>query len=98
MDARLITRITNAGLIVGVGVGGGHWLMPARAGSAITSRLLFVASMAGTGALAAWRERRSRENDGGEEVRGAQPLWLLSGALAAVALAWLAYRLAHGTF
>ena len=48
MDARLITRLTNAGLLVGVGVGGGHWLMPARPGSAVAARVVFIASMACT--------------------------------------------------
>ena len=96
MDARLLTRLTNAGLLAVVGMGTGHLLMPARAGAAIGARLTFVASVAGTGALAAWRERRSRENDAGEEVRSPQPLWLAGGAAAALALAWIAYRIAHG--
>jgi hypothetical protein len=96
MDARLLTRITNAGLLVAVGMGVGHLLMPARAGAGVVPRAIFVGSLVATGALMAWRERRSRENDGGEEVRGGQPLWLLAGALIALALAWLAYILAHG--
>ncbi|MDB4916504.1 MAG: hypothetical protein JWM95_4148 [Gemmatimonadetes bacterium] len=95
MDARLLTRLTNAGLLAGVGMGVGHLIMPARAGTALLSRLTFVASVAGTGALAAWRERRSLENDAGEEIRSPQPLWLVSGALAALAIAWIAYLLAH---
>jgi membrane protease YdiL (CAAX protease family) len=95
VNVRNLTRITNAGLLAGVGMGGGHLLMPARAG-AVFSRLVFVATMAGTGALAGWRERRARELDGDENVPGAQPLWIAGGALLALVLAWLAYRVAHG--
>jgi hypothetical protein len=97
MDARHLTRITNAGLVVGVGMGAGHLLMPARSGAAFMSRVVFLASVAGAGSLAAWRERRSIENDSGEEVRSAQPLWLVTGAVAALALAWIAFRIAHGS-
>jgi hypothetical protein len=96
MDARLLTRLTNAGLLAGVGMGGGHLLMPARAGASVLSRLTFVASMAGTGALMGWRERRARELDGDENVAGAQPLWIVGGAVSSLLLAWLAYRIAHG--
>jgi hypothetical protein len=96
MDARLLTRLTNAGLLAGIGMGGGHLLMPARAGASVLSRFAFVASMAGTGALMGWRERRARELDGDENVPGAQPLWIAGGAMWALLLAWLAYRVAHG--
>jgi len=70
--------------------------MPARAGAPVLSRLAFVASMAGVGALAGWRERRARELDGDENVPGAQPLWIAGGVVCALVLAWLAYKIAHG--
>jgi membrane protease YdiL (CAAX protease family) len=95
VNVRNLTRITNAGLLAGVGMGSGHLLMPARAG-AVISRVVFVATMAGTGALAGWRERRARELDGDENVPGAQPLWIAGGAVLAILLAWIAYRVAHG--
>ena len=96
MNVRTLTRLTNAGLLAGVGMGGGHLLMPARAGASVLVRFAFVASMAGTGALVGWRERRARELDGDEDVPGAQPLWILAGAAGGLLLAWLAYRLFHG--
>lgn len=96
MDVRLLTRLTNAGLLAGIGMGGGHLFMPARAGASVLSRLAFVASMAGTGALLGWRERRARELDGDENVPGEQVIWIAGGAIGALAVAWLAYRIAHG--
>lgn len=95
MNIRGITRITNAGLLLGVGLGGAHLLMPARAGAGMAARIAFYASMAGTGALAGWRERRARELDGDEDVPGDQALWIIGGAVVALALAWLAFYLAH---
>lgn len=95
MNIRQLTRITNAGLLALVGMGVGHLLMPARASASLLSRAAFVATMAGTGALAGWRERRARELDGDENVRGVQPLWISGGAVVALALAWIAYRIAH---
>ena len=95
MNVRTLTRLTNAGLLAGVGVGGGYLFMPARAGASVVARLAFVATVAGTGALAGWRERRAWELDGDEDVPGAQPLWIAGGALAALGLAWLAYVIAH---
>lgn len=95
MNAQVLTRITNAGMIAGVGLGGGHFLLPARDHAGLIPRLVFVMSVAGTGALAGWRERRSREYDGGEEVRGAESLWVAAGAVVSLAFAWLAYRLMH---
>lgn len=95
MNVRDITRLTNAGLLLGVGLGGAHLLMPARAGAGLLARIVFYASMAGTGALAGWRERRARELDGDEDVPGDQSLWIAGGALSALALAWLAFFLAH---
>jgi hypothetical protein len=96
VNVRNLTRITNAGLLAGVGVGGWYLLMPARAGANIFSRLAFIAAMAGTGALAGWRERRARELDGDENVPGAQTLWIIGGAFWALVLAWVAYRIARG--
>ncbi|MEP6731557.1 MAG: hypothetical protein ABJE10_12995 [bacterium] len=96
MNVRNLTRLTNAGLLAGIGMGSGHLLMPARAGAGLLSRTVFIAAMAGTGALAGWRERRARELDGDENVPGAQWLWNTGGAIWALVLAWLAYRLAHG--
>ena len=95
MNVRVLTRLTNAGLLAGVGMGSGHLLMPARAGATMFARLAFVASMAGAGALAGWRERRARELDGDEDGLGAQPLWIVGGAVSAITLAWLAYKIAH---
>lgn len=77
-------------------MGAGHLLMPARATASLLSRGAFVVGMAGTGALVAWRERRARELDGDEDVAGPQPLWLVGGSVAMLALAWAAYRIAHG--
>jgi hypothetical protein len=94
MDVRALTRLTNAGLVAGVGLGAGRLFMPARAGASVLSRLVFVASMAGVGALAGWRERRARELDGDEGVPGAQPIWIAGGAVLALALAWFAYKIA----
>ena len=96
MDARVLTRLTNAGLLAGVGMGVGHLLMPARAGASLLARLAFAASLVGVGALAGWRERRARELDGDDEIRGAQWLWITAGAAGTTGLAWLAYRIAHG--
>jgi hypothetical protein len=69
--------------------------MPARATSTILTRVAFVATIAGTGALVGWRERRGRELDGDEGL-GAQPLWIFAGLITALAAAWIAYRAAHG--
>lgn len=95
MNVRDITRLTNAGLLLGVGMGGAHLLMPARAGVGLVARIVFYASMAGTGALAGWRERRARELDGDEDVPGDQSLWIAGGAFLALGLAWVAYTVAH---
>ncbi|CAN5262602.1 hypothetical protein BH09GEM1_BH09GEM1_25670 [soil metagenome] len=95
MNVRTLTRLTNAGLLAGIGMVAGHLLMPARATATIVARVAFIASIAGTGALAGWRERRGRELDGGEEL-GSQPVWILGGVIAALAAAWIAYRAAHG--
>lgn len=96
MDARRLTLLTNIGLLAGVGLGGGHLLMPTRATASVAARLVFLASIAGTGALAGWRERRSRENDAGEEVAGTEALWVGAGALISLVVALLAYELVHG--
>lgn len=95
MNIRHLTRITNAGLLAGVGMGAGHLAMPTRAHAGVLAKLLFVGMMAATGALAGWRERRGRELDGDEDV-GAERWWVVGGALVALGLSWVAYRLAHG--
>ena len=76
-------------------MGAGHLLMPARATATIVARLAFVASVAGTGALVGWRERRGQELDG-EEALGSQPMWIAAGVIVALSAAWIAYRAAHG--
>jgi len=96
VNVRTLTRITNAGLLAGVGMGTGHLLMPARATAGVFSRLAFVAAVAGTGALAGWRERRARELDGDENVPGIQAIWIWGGAFWSLVIAWVAYRIAHG--
>jgi hypothetical protein len=76
-------------------MGAGHLFMPARATASVAARVAFVASIAGTGALAGWRERRGRDLDGDEEL-GSQPLWIVGGVGIALATAWIAYRVVHG--
>ena len=95
MNVRHLTRLTNAGLLAGVGMGAGHLAMPARAHAGLAAKVLFVGTMAATGALAGWRERRGRELDGDEDM-SAERWWVAGGALVALALSWVAYRLAHG--
>ncbi|MEO7455115.1 MAG: hypothetical protein ABIY52_02560 [Gemmatimonadaceae bacterium] len=95
MNVRSLTRLTNAGMLAGVGMGAGHLAMPARATAGMFAKVLFVGTMAATGALAGWRERRGRELDGDESL-SAQPLWVAGGAVATLALSWVAYRIAHG--
>lgn len=96
MNVRTLTRITNAGLVAGIGMGTGHLLMPARATASLLSRVAFAVGMVGTGALVGWRERRGRELDGDEAIAGSQPVWLVAGAIAMVVIAWGAYGVAHG--
>ena len=93
MNIRSLTRLTNAGLLAGVGLSAGHWAMPARAG--LLPKIMFAGTMAATGALAGWRERRGQELDGAEDM-SAEPWWVVGGAAAGLAIAWLAYRLVHG--
>jgi hypothetical protein len=76
-------------------MGAGHLFMPARATATIISRVAFIASVAGAGALVGWRERRARDLDGDEQL-GAQELWIAGGVIVALATAWVAYRAAHG--
>ena len=95
MNVRTLTRLTNAGLLAGIGMGAGHLLMPARATATIVARVAFVASVAGTGALVGWRERRGRDLDGDEDL-SPQPRWIVGGILLALMTAWIAYRAAHG--
>ena len=73
----------------------GHVFMPARATATVAARLAFVASIAGTGALAGWRERRARDLAGDENL-APLPLWIAGGILLALIAAWIAYRVAHG--
>ena len=96
MNVRILTRLTNAGLVAGIGMGAAHLLMPARVTASVLSRVAFAVSMVGTGALVGWRERRGRELDGDEDIPGSQAVWILAGGVAMVALAWGAYRVAHG--
>ena len=96
MNVRTLTRLTNAGLVAGIGMGAGHLLMPARATASLLSRVAFAVGMVGTGALVGWRERRGQELDGEEDIAGSQPVWILTGAVAMAVLARGAYRVAHG--
>lgn len=97
MEERLLTRITNVGLLAAVGMGVAHLVMPTRATAGFASRVAFVASVAGTGALMGWRERRARENAGDERVHGALWVWIVWGVISALALASLAFWLMHGS-
>lgn len=96
MNVRTLTRLTNAGLVAGIGMGAGHLLMPARATASLLSRVAFAVSLVSTGALVGWRERRGRELDGEEDVAGSQPVWIVAGGVVMLGLAWGAYRVAHG--
>ena len=96
MDARRLVRATNAALVAGVGMGAGHLLMPARTGTPAGIRALFVACVAGSGALAAWRERSIGAEYRDGPMPGAPWLWLAAGALAALTLAALAWWVVHG--
>ena len=75
-------------------MGAGHLFMPARATTTTIARVAFIASVAGTGALAGWRERRGRELDGDGHL-GSQSRWIVAGAVTALAAAWVAYSVAH---
>ena len=72
----------------------GHLFMPARATATTIARLAFVGCVAGTGALAGWRERRGRELVGDEEL-GPEPLWMVAGVVTALAAAWVAFYVVH---
>jgi hypothetical protein len=96
LDARLLTRLTNVALIAVVGMGTGHLLFPARADAPPAARAGFVAALSLAGALAARRERDALAWERGSTPRGAPVLWLVGGALAALLLAALAFRIVHG--
>lgn len=96
MDGRLLTRLTNAAFVAVAGMGVAHLVMPVRDASGPGARLAFAIVVVGAGALAGWRERRARENFGDEQVRGAEWIWVASGAGASMLLAALAYWLVHG--
>ena len=96
MDARLLVRITNLALVATVGMTTGHLLMPSRPGTSATAKAAFVASVAASGSLAAWRERREAVFARGAAVRGPLAAWLATGAIAALVLAAIAWWLMHG--
>ena len=96
MDARRLVRATNAALVAGVGMGTGHLLFPARPGATMGSRALFAASVAGAGAIAAWRERSIGAEYRGGPMPGALWAWSASGACVALVLAALAWWVMHG--
>lgn len=69
--------------------------MPARANATLLTRAAFVLSIAGTGALIGWRERRGRALDGDRDI-STLPRWIIAGILLALLAAYLAYHAAHG--
>jgi hypothetical protein len=74
-----------------------HTLLPARADAGLARRAGFMGIVAGSGALAAWRERREHRLSSPTGVaRGGPALWLAAGAVAAILLAWLANVVVHG--
>ena len=74
-----------------------HTLLPARADAGLARRAGFVGIVVGSGALAAWRERRERGLSSPiSAARGGLALWLVAGAVAALLLAWIANTVVHG--
>lgn len=96
MDAVHLARLTTV-LAVGV-VGGvaGHVLVPFSPGVGAGPKLLFVALVAGTGALRGWRARVLQgELHGTPPTRVARTAALF--ALAALAASWAGFALVHGS-
>lgn len=97
MNARTLTHVTNVLLLSASGMISAHTLLPARADAGFARRAGFVGIVAGSGALAAWRERRERRLSSPTGAAwGALALWLAAGAIAAVLLAWIANTVVHG--
>jgi hypothetical protein len=96
VDARLLTRITNTMLVAVAGMTAGHLLRPSLADATAARRSGFVAIVAASGALAAWRERSARDEERQSPSPGGAVWWMVAGAIAALALAWIAYFMVHG--
>jgi len=90
VDARLLTRCTNVGLVAVVGMTAAHLSMPIRPGASWGARLAFGLALAAAGGLAGWRERREAVFDRGP-ARHAPGAWVACGAAVALlagAVAW----------
>ena len=97
MNARVLTHLTNALLLSASGMVSAHTLLPARADAGFARRAGFMGIVAGSGALAAWRERREvRLSSPMGLVWGGPALWLSAGAVVAMLLAWAANVVVHG--
>ena len=95
MNARHLTRATNALLVVGTGMVAGHLLMPARVDAGLARRVAFVGLLAASGALAGWRERGALAWERDAPAPRAR-LWMPVGAMAALLLGALAWYVVHG--
>jgi len=92
VDARLLTRCTNAGLVTIVGMTVSHLSMPFRPGASWGARLGFGVALAAAGGFAGWRERREA-GFADAEVRYPAGAWVAGGAAVALlagAVAWAA--------
>ncbi len=89
MDAVLLSRVTTALVVGGVGGVAGHVLWPFAPGAGVVRPAAFVALMLATGALRGWREAVVRE---APATGRAAALY----AVGALALALLGYGVMHG--
>lgn len=89
MDAVLLSRVTTALVVGGVGGVAGHVLWPFAPGAGVARPTAFVALMLATGALRGWREAAVRE----APAAGRSAALYAAGALA---VAMLGYVVMHG--